>query len=125
MALVANPHPDVRLATLEISQHLPLERAEEVVMELILDDDTEVRGMAIQEIGVRHFDDWQDILRDSLSDSDETIVVAAVNALFRAGTADSVKILEDFTRKTDNVPLRRAIEGQLENLRRATHRETL
>ena len=106
MGLISSPFVDVRQFVLSASRTVGRDAAKQILYELLLDESTPVRRQVITEFARQRFPDAVDILAASLDDDSNEIKQAALTGLFQLATDDSVKILQQFARETENDDLR-------------------
>lgn len=113
-ALSANPYDEVRKAAAGFSTFIPLPEAEDILLELMLDDVTNVRMAALREIGNRRISGWEEILGFSLYDPDLSIQATALEGLFRTVTPETLSLLRAFAEDRPGSSLHPRIETHLE-----------
>lgn len=112
-AAAESRHVEVRRAAIAFTRYLPAGESEEVLREMLLDDDSQVRAEAIDEVASRQMDGWERILALSLRDNDPTIREAGLRGLTREVTPETLGKLKEFLENHPGSPLRRAIEKHL------------
>ena len=106
--LLRNPHADIRRQIVGLSRNLQPEEARELLLELLLDDNTAVRANAIAEFGRRRLPGAHRILRQSLRDDNKTITRAAVVGLINLADPKAADILQTYAEKENDQQLLRA-----------------
>ena len=112
-ALMANPHPDVRLQLLRMSSGLNRDLQQLIADELILDEDGQVRVQTLQFIVAHETDGWQQILQLSLNDSNTEIQKIAVKLLLDHPGAEAESLLQEYVSKHPQAPISAYIESML------------
>ncbi len=112
-AAAASRHVDVRRAAVRFTRYTRTEASEEVLMELLLDDDRQVRVQALQEVGARQMEGWVDILVLSLRDSDSMIRQTALRGLFSEVNPETLERLRGFLNSHPDSPLAPSIRNHL------------
>jgi HEAT repeat protein len=125
-ALIASPFVDVRQFVLSASRTIGRDAARDILYELLLDESTDVRRQAITEFARQRFTDAFDILKASLDDDSSEIKRAALTGLFQIGTQESVQVLQQFAKETQDEDLRAMVLSVLANrARRNRSRPTI
>jgi hypothetical protein len=107
-----NSHPDVRLMAVRLTRRLPTKDAEELLNELLLDEDLEVRLQSVNEICNRQLEGWQEILRATLEDEEPQAQLRAARKLL-ALPHPSVRLeLRKIGARTTNPTLRQLLLRQ-------------
>jgi HEAT repeat protein len=110
---VTNRHPDVRQAAAGLAALLPPARAEDLLLDLLLDEVRQVRQAALQQIGLRQIDGWEEIMSISLRVDDPIIQRTALDWLMRIPTPETLRLLRLYRDETPQSPLRPQIEAHL------------
>jgi len=110
---IANRYPDVRQAAAGLASTLPADRAEDLLLDLLLDETREVRQAALQQIGLRQIDGWEEIMAISLRVNDPLIQRTALDWLMRLPTPATLALLHQFHEENPQSPLRPQIEAHL------------
>ena len=108
-SLISSPYLEARQIALTVSKRLPLSQAEEVIMELILDEITEIRLLAIEEAIRRRIKGWEMVAEQTLTDEDVEIQQKTVMLLLNVRSKKTDEILLNFTNSTDNTILKQVI----------------
>lgn len=106
----ASPHADVRRMAAGLSNFLPADAAEEVLMDLLLDEVTEVRLAALHQIGNRRVPGWEEIMALSLDEEDQAIQRAALEWIVRQPNPEAIRLLRAYVERQPHSPLRPRIE---------------
>ena len=104
-AMLESPYPDVRLALTFILRNDPSEAADEAIFDLLLDEETTIRQMAMREAVIRRMDGWEDILAVSLEDPDFQIQRAAVDLIMRSNMPGGNALLSEYLKANPDSPL--------------------
>ena len=107
--LTFSPYVDVRNIALTISMKLPPPEKMEILLELLLDENTEIRLNALHEIVHRKYSGWEQIVKQTLTDDNIEIQQKTVALLLKAPSQQSNNILIDFAQRTDNAVLKKMI----------------
>lgn len=100
--LLRNPHADIRRQIVGLSRNLQPEEARELLLELLLDDNTSVRAKAITEFGRRSLPGAHRILRQSLRDTETDIRRAAIVGLLNLADSKAADILQTHAEKEND-----------------------
>lgn len=119
-AMLQNRYPDVRKSLVSLCEHLPAAEGDEVLLDLLLDDNMEVRTTALQSIVTRQNEGWRIALRHSLRDPQVDMQRAALNLVMRLPQDDARALLEDFVRENPDGPLVPIIRRYLGNIKQET-----
>ncbi|MFW5893614.1 MAG: HEAT repeat domain-containing protein [Verrucomicrobiota bacterium] len=103
-----NPHPDIRRQAVKLSGKLSTQEARELLLDLLLDDNTSVRAQAIVEFGRRRLPGAHRILQNSLRDEKSDIKRAAAVGLLKLGDSEAANILQAHAEKEDDQQLLQA-----------------
>ena len=106
-------HVDVRRAAVEFTRFVPAHASEDVLRELLLDDDGQVRAEALNETAARRMDGWERIMALSLRDGDPIIREAGLKGLMREVTPETLAELKKYLESHRDSSLRPAIEEHL------------
>lgn len=117
--IVSSSHSEVRRYAVQFSAILPQQKAENLLMELLLDESVDVRIQAIHAVAERQFHGWRDILILSLQDSEPAIQHAAIEWLLRNLDEETLRQLRNFLEENPRSPLRAQIEMHLRRHGRA------
>ncbi len=113
-SIAAHRYPDVRRLTAQLTAVLPQETAENLLMELLLDDQTEVRVAALQQIASRRISGWEEILLLSLHEENPAITQTSLVWLTRQPTPQILQRLADFVSQNPNSSARPRIDAFLQ-----------
>jgi len=108
-ALLDSKYSDVRLFILSSSRILPSGQGESLLGDLLLDESTVVRKQVLGEFSRRRLPQALEVLSLSLGDDSRELREAAAVGLYRLGTPEARRVLENFVRKTDDAELRSMI----------------
>ena len=108
-SLITSPYVEARRIVLTVSKRLTLSQAEEVIMELILDEVTEIRLLAIEEVIRRRIKEWEMVAEQTLTDEDVEIQQKTVMLLLNVRSKKNDEILLNFANSTDNTVLKQLI----------------
>jgi HEAT repeat protein len=111
-AVVMSDFVDVRRFAMSIARR-DAERAEDVLMELLLDDETDLRLQAISEICRRQFDGWEEILDETLDESDQKVLLRSLTYLCQAPPPKVRQKLLVYAQTTRNYQAKSLITSRL------------
>lgn len=103
--LMANSHADVREQSLFLARVLPGEKAIDMAMELILDEEVTVRVAALRELVNRRAPEADLVVEQSLRDGNPEMVRAALEVLGSQASEKNLKLLQGFVRENADHPL--------------------
>ncbi|MCQ2396091.1 MAG: HEAT repeat domain-containing protein [Lentisphaeria bacterium] len=83
--LLSSPLASCRRSLLELVRNSPDERQEQILMELLMDDDAEIRLQAVRQISSMRPEGWEEILIATLEDPDDVLQLAAAQGLVKGG----------------------------------------
>ncbi len=112
-AMTRSRYVDVRLLAVQAVRRLPVDVGKELLSDLILDDNVDVRCRAIREMALRRVGDWQFVLAESLRDPEAAVRKAAADALLARRDPASLKLLSDCLRKNSDPALGQYIRARL------------
>ncbi len=119
-AMAASRHANVRTLALDLSLSLARQDAQEILMELILDDQSQVRRHALALVAKRELDGWEEIMADTLDDEDPQVQHQVVVSLLQNGGKAAIAVLKKYAEDGEDAKLRELIQqylNQLEGLR--------
>lgn len=103
--LVYSEHVDLRRFLIYFSENLPVAERNELLLELILDEDTQIRSMALGQLGRNKVEGWRKIMEASLKDPNTEIQKVAVSQLISSRDAEARIILKKYIERKPNAPL--------------------
>jgi HEAT repeat protein len=103
-------YPDVRRMAAGLTAFLRPDQAEDLLMDLLLDDVTDVRLGALHQIGNRRISGWEKIMAISLEEEDPAIRQVGLDWLTRHPTPEVFRLLRDHVNRQPESPLRVRIE---------------
>ena len=104
---------DVRTGAVELTRFTDRSAGDEILRELLLDPDADVRVAVLRQIPERRMEGWERILRLSLRDRDPGIRNTALRGLMNHVTPQTLGVLRDFLDDNPDSPLRPSIEQHL------------
>lgn len=110
---MASRHVDVRRSAAGLARFLPSDQAEEILLDLLLDDTHDVQLAALQQIGQRQMEGWEEIMSISLRVDDPIISRTALDWLMRNPTPVSLELIRIFHDENPQSALRPQIELHL------------
>ncbi len=111
---IMSEYIDIRKAIIYLSNNLKESEAEDILMELIFDESDKIRVLVISEIHRRKINNWEDILIQSLEDSNIIISQTAVYSLIGHLKSKKVKkALLIFIKETPHKILSKQIKNIL------------
>jgi HEAT repeat protein len=110
---ISSRHLDVRRSAPALAASLPAKEAEDLLLDLLLDDARDVRVAALQQIGIRQIPGWEEIMGISLRVDDPIINRAAMEWLIRHPTPATLEALRGYVEENPRSPLRLQIESHL------------
>lgn len=111
--LIDSRYPDVRLMAIGLAYRLPNEKARDLLMDLLLDDDSQVHRRVVYELVRRKVAGWRKVLAQSLEDDDHELAGQAADALLRSRTPEAKEILLQYVKTSTNVERKRAISEKM------------
>lgn len=123
--MLASEYPDVRLALTQMLQESEGDKADELLLDLLLDEQTAIRLLSLREIVGRRVDGWQDILGASLEDPDFQMQRQAVELMMRYPAPAHRDSLVEYVREHPKSPLVPHILKFLKFTRGQNGKETL
>lgn len=112
--IATSRYPDVRRFAAQMAATLPAKEAENLLMELLLDESTEVRVTALQQIANRRIPGWEEILVLSLHEENPQINNTSLLWLTRQPTPEIVRLLTEFAENNPNSSVRPRIDQFLQ-----------
>lgn len=111
--LISSRHTDVRRSAAGLTRFLPTEAAEGILLDLLLDNERDVQLAALQQIGQRRIEGWEEIMGITLEVDDPITSRTAVEWLMRNPTPKTLKILRAYRKTNPNTPWRPQIDAHL------------
>lgn len=111
--LCASKFPEVRTTGLQLCLRLPRDEAAGVVGDFLLDDDVDIRTMAMMYANHLRIPDWQTVLKQSLEDGEERVREAGAAALLGNPDPESRQILETYLKEKPAGPVADFIRERL------------
>ena len=118
LKLTSSEHADVRQQTVYLARLLPADKANDLAMEMLLDENVDVRVAALRELASRSAPNWQNLVAQSLQDDDANMSQAALEIISMTPSAANLKVLEEFIAKNPQHALHQSAMMQLEQMRR-------
>lgn len=112
-AMVFSPYADVRAGLIPISNLLQPEPATDVLMDLLLDENIQIRANALQETVRRQLPPWSNVLSASLLDPDYQMQRAALGLILKNPFPGDKKALANFLSEHPDSPLAPLIRARL------------
>ncbi len=103
--LALSRHVDVREFIITYSRKLDGERAQSLLVDLIIDDVNSIRIATIREIINRKLSAWQDILEQTLSDDTDEIRSDIVDLIRKSNNAETITFARGILEKSGNKEL--------------------
>lgn len=116
----ASRHIDVRRLAPDLTRTLSDADAESILLDLLLDNERDVRIATLRQIGQRRIDGWEEILGISLRVNDPLISRTALEALLREPTSGAIEILRTYRQETPRSPWAPQIDAFLQRLNAAS-----
>ncbi|MGE9292754.1 MAG: HEAT repeat domain-containing protein [Puniceicoccales bacterium] len=114
-AMLTSRHPEVRQSLATMSATMPDDIATELLLDLLLDDQTAIRQQSLREIARRQLPGWQDILLASLNDDDLMIQRSAAELIMRTQMPGGTEALRQLLQSEPDTPLAPLIRLYLED----------
>ncbi|WP_309386534.1 HEAT repeat domain-containing protein [Cerasicoccus frondis] len=112
--LLDNPYPDVRASLVQMALRQPRKEAENLLLDLMLDEAVDVRVAAMEAVSAMQVDGWTDIVAASLEDPDLAMQRSAVVILLRERQfPEREAILRDYVEDNPKSPLAPRIRSEL------------
>ena len=108
---------DVRRSAADMTRFLEPEKAEEILLDLLLDTESVVQAAALQQIAQRKIDGWEEILIISLESGDPVTSRTALQILLRQTDPQTLDLLQTYLDKNPRSPWRPQIEAHLQKRR--------
>lgn len=110
---LSNRHADVRRSAAGLARFLPSTQAEEILLDLLLDDTRDVQIAALQQIGQLQINGWEEIMSISLRVEDPITSRTALDWLMRHPTPRTLDLIRAYRDENPRSPLRQQIELHL------------
>ncbi len=108
-----SPYAEVRRSAVPFTRYVAEASGEEILEELLLDEDSQVRAEVLGEMAARRTEGWERILTLSLRDNDPGIREAALQGLVNEVTPGTLEALRGFLERHPDSSLRPVIEEHL------------
>lgn len=115
--MLESTHKEVRQALVRHTPNLTSELEREFLLELLIDEEAEIRILTLKQITRQRIAGWQKYLKASLRDRDTQIQDAAVRLLLSSREPEGVTILNDYLEKNPDKPLSQHIRKLLQQAR--------
>jgi HEAT repeat protein len=103
-------HADVRRSAVGLTAFLSNERAEDLLLDLLLDEAADVRLAALHQIGNRRLPGWEEIMAFALEEEHPAIRQTGSEWLQRHPTPEALRHLRAYVQRYPQSPLRPRIE---------------
>ncbi len=111
--LASSNYADIRLLAVDLAHRLPGRFTAPVLLDLILDDDFEVRMAALSEIIRSRPAGWEQIIERTLDDDNFDIRLRTITMLTRSRSPEVELWVRQYHENTANTELKRLIQSQL------------
>ncbi len=110
---LSSRYVDVRRATAGLAAFLPPDQAEDILLDLLLDGVRDVQVAALQQIGQRQIDGWEEIMGISLRVEDPIVSRNALEWLMRHPTPHTLDLIRAYRDENPQSTMRPQIEIHL------------